>query len=253
MTKPIRFVGTLLIAAALAGLILPVQAAQSAPKKINVLLITGDDVAPAHDWREIATATRDALMTSGKFEVKVCEDPGILEAQSSLARYDLVFLTSFNARTPTLSPKAKENLLNFVKNGKGFAVSHLASASYKEWDEFKKLCGRYWVMGASGHGPRSVFKANIADQQHPITQGLEDFETDDELYAKLQGDAPIHVLVTADSDWSKKTEPLAFILEYGQGRVFHEAFGHDGRAINHPTVQKLIQRGCEWAATGKVN
>jgi type 1 glutamine amidotransferase len=253
MTKPIRFIGTLLIAATLTGLILPTQAAQSATKKINVLLITGDDVAPAHNWREIAAATRDALMASGKFEVKVCEDAGILESQSSLARYDLVFLTSFNARTPTLTAEAKENLVNFVKNGKGFAVSHLASASYKEWDEFKKLCGRYWVMGVSGHGPRSVFKAKIADKQHPITQGLDDFETDDELYAKLQGDAPIHVLVTADSDWSHKTEPLAFIHEYGQGRVFHEAFGHDGKAISHPTVQKLIQRGCEWAATGKLN
>ena len=217
-----------------------------------MLLITGDDVAPSHNWREISAATRDALAASGKFDVRISEDAGILEAKSSLARYDLVFLTSFNAKTPTLSDEAKENLLNFVKNGKGFAVSHLASASYKEWAEFKKLCGRYWVMGASGHGPRSVFKVNIADQQHPITEGLKDFETDDELYAKLQGDAPIHVLATADSDWSKKTEPLAFTAEYGQGRVFHEAFGHDGKAIGHPTVQKLIQRGCEWAATGKV-
>jgi len=63
---------------------------------------------------------------------------------------------------------------------------------------------------------------------------------------------PINVLVEADSDWSKKTEPLAFTVEYGKGRVFHEAFGHDVKAVNNPTVQKLIQRGCEWAATGKV-
>jgi type 1 glutamine amidotransferase len=82
---------------------------------------------------------------------------------------------------------------------------------------------------------------------------LEDFEADDELYVKLLGDAPINVLVEADSDWSKKTEPLAFTLEYGKGRVFHEAFGHDAKAIRNPSVQKLIQRGCEWAATGKVD
>ena len=60
------------------------------------------------------------------------------------------------------------------------------------------------------------------------------------------------MLVEADSDWSKKTEPLAFTVNYGQGRVFHTAFGHDGKAVKNPTVQKLIQRGCEWAATGKV-
>jgi type 1 glutamine amidotransferase len=34
--------------------------------------------------------------------------------------------------------------------------------------------------------------------------------------------------------------------------VFHEAFGHDGKAIRNPSVQKLIQRGSAWAATGKV-
>ena len=87
---------------------------------------------------------------------------------------------------------------------------------------------------------------------NPIVRGLADFEADDELYAKLQGDSPITVLAEADSDWSKKTEPLAFTLESGKGRIFHEAFGHDGKAIHNPSVEKLIQRGCEWAATGKV-
>ena len=107
-------------------------------------------------------------------------------------------------------------------------------------------------MGSSGHGPRGVFKARIAQKDNPITQGLEDFEADDELYAKLQGDAPINVLVEADSEFSNKTEPLVFTLEYGKGRVFHETFGHDGKALENTTVQKLTQRGCEWAATGKV-
>ena len=48
------------------------------------------------------------------------------------------------------------------------------------------------------------------------------------------------------------TEPLVFTTEYGKGRMFHEAFGHDGKAIKLPSVAKIIARGCEWAATGKV-
>lgn len=226
--------------------------AADSPAKIKVLLITGDDVAPAHNWREMSEATREVLVSSEKFQVKVCEDAAILEAANALKHYDLIFLSIYNAKTPTLSDSAKENLLNFVKEGKGFAVSHLASASFKEWPEFRKLCGRTWVMGTSGHGPRSVFKAKIANPDHAICRGLEDFEADDELYAKLQGDTAINVLVEADSDWSKKTEPLAFTLEYGEGRVFHEAFGHDRKAIMNPSVQKLIVRGCQWAATGNV-
>ena len=230
---------------------MPAKAADS-PRKIQVLLVTGDDVQPAHDWREVSQANRELLVASGKFDVRVCEDAGVLDSAATLGRYDLVFLALYNAKTPTLSSGAKENLLNFVKDGKGLAISHLSSASFKEWDEFHKLCGRYWVMGKSGHGPRAVFKAHIADKDNPDHSGLADFEADDELYAKLQGDAPITVLVEADSDWSKKTEPLAFTVEYGKGRVFHETFGHDGKALRNPVVQTLIQRGCEWAATGKV-
>ena len=63
---------------------------------------------------------------------------------------------------------------------------------------------------------------------------MADFKTDDELYAKLLGDEPIHVLVEAYSHWSKKTEPLVFCLEYGKGRVVHNAFGHDGKALATP-------------------
>jgi type 1 glutamine amidotransferase len=232
------------------GFALALPAAQ--PAKINVLLITGDDAEPSHNWRECSQATRDLLVASGKFDVKVCEDAGVLDSMGSLKRYDVVFLAMYNAKTPTLSDQAKENLLSFVKGGKGFVVSHLSSASFKEWAEFKKLCGRVWVMGTSGHGKRDVFKSKIADTTNAITQGLQDCDIDDELYAKLQGDTPIHVLVTADSDWSKQTEPLVFTLSYGDGRVFHETFGHDAKALQNPTVQKLIQRGCEWAATGKV-
>ena len=230
---------------------LPAPAAEG-PGKIKVLLVTGDDVEPAHNWHAVSQAVREILVGSGKFEVRVCEDAGVLDSAARLGRYDLVFLHLYNAKTPTLSDGAKENLLSFVKDGKGLVVSHLSSAAFKEWEEFHKLCGRYWVMGKSGHGPRSVFKVRIANKEHPITQGLADFEADDELYAKLLGDAPINTLVEADSDWSKKTEALAFTVEYGKGRMFQETFGHDAKALENPTVQKLIVRGCEWAATGKV-
>jgi hypothetical protein len=134
--------------------------------KIKVLLVTGDDVSPAHNWFEVSQAVREVLLASGKFDVKICEDAGVLDSAAALDRYDLVFLQFYNAKAPTLSDSGKANLLKFVSGGKGFAVSHLSSASFKEWDEFKKLCGRYWVMGKSGHGPRSVFKAKVTNRTH---------------------------------------------------------------------------------------
>ena len=237
--------------AALLGTLIASSAATPAPEsppKIRVLLITGDDVSPGHDWLSCAVATREVLLESGDFEVSVIGSPAILEKAAHLEDIDVIYFSMFNARTPTISDDAKQSLLDFVKSGKGLVVTHLASASFPEWDEFKRLCGRAWVMGKSGHGPRSVFVVNIADREHPITKGLADFQQDDELYARLQGDTPIHVLATAESDWSNQVEPLAFVLAYGQGRVFHHTFGHDAKAITNPAVKTLIVRGTAWAA-----
>jgi uncharacterized protein len=222
-------------------------------QKIRVLLITGDD-ASAHNWKEMATATRKVLDESGKFDVKVCEDPMILDSAAALKPYDVIaFLIYATAKTPMITSQAQENLLNFVKEGKGFYVQHLATASFPAWDEFGKLCGRKWVMKTSGHGPRTPFEAKVVNHDHPITKGMSDFNIDDELYSKLQGSEPITVLVEADSPWSKKTEPLVFVHQYGNGNVVQNAFGHDGKAITDPNVAKLIVRGVQWAAQGKVS
>lgn len=225
--------------------------AEEPARPVQALLITGDDV-PAHPWHEMAEATREALVESGRVEVRISEDPLILESQAALDRYDVVMMLMYNRHLPTITDQAKENLLNFVRGGKGFYVQHLASASFAEWEEYGRLCGRYWVMGQSGHGPRKVFTAQIEDDTHPITEGMEDFTQDDELYAGLKGDAEIHVLVTAESTWSEQVEPLVFVHTYGEGRVVHNAFGHDGRALRNPPVARIIARGVEWAATGAV-
>jgi len=244
-----RFLMTVLCGVAL---LWTAQASAQEAKKIKTLFVTGEDVG-VHKWNETTPALRKLLEASGKFQVVVCEDTHILESKDALKGYDLLILNYFNTTQPTLSQAAKDNMVEFVKGGKGFVPFHLSSAAFKEWDEFHKMVGRYWVMGKSGHGDRGKFKVQIADKDNPITKGLKDFEADDELYAKLLGEEKIHVLVQAESDFSKKTEPLAFILEYGKGRVYHHAFGHDVAAVEKPPeVGKLFVRGAEWAATGKV-
>jgi len=239
---------------ALAGLCIPfwnsAAAADSPAAKIKVLIITGDDV-DVHPWKETTAAVRKILEDSGRFDVQVSEDLKPLESTSALGAYDVLILNRYN-RTAPLSDAGKKILLDFVRGGKGIFVQHLASASFPKWKEFGKLCGRYWVMGTSGHGKRSVFAAEITNDEHPITEGLKGFKADDELYAKLQGSGPINVLIEAKSDWSGNSEPLLFWLPYGQGHVVHSAFGHDTKAIATPEVTTVILRGVEWAATGKV-
>jgi uncharacterized protein len=245
------WLGITLIGVVALSVSLVAEAAEK-PAQIKVLLIGGDDVAPYHDHHEITEKTREALLASGRFDVKVCEDPLVLDSSAALKGYDVIVLTRFDRGTPKMTEKAKANLLNFVKGGKGFYVQHLGSASFPKWDEFGKLCGRKWVMGTSGHNARSVFEVKVVNKTHPITKGIANFKIFDELYSKLQGDTEIDVLVSAYSDFSEKEEPLVFARPYGKGRSVHNALGHDFKAILNPGMQQLICRSVEWAATGKV-
>ena len=42
------------------------------------------------------------------------------------------------------------------------------------------------------------------------------------------------------------------VIDYGKGRVFHTTMGHDVKSIACVGFQTTLQRGAEWAATGKV-
>lgn len=211
----------------------------------RVLIITGRDV-PSHKWRETTPVLREILEQTGKYEVLVSEEPAVLES-SAISSYDLILLNYNNWQRPTLSEKAKEKLLAFVREGKGLVAYHFSVRAFEDWPEYRNLVGRIWTTG-SGHGPRGTFAVKVADKNHAITKDVADFEADDELYAKLVGDAPIHALVEADSAWSHRTEPLAWTLDYGKGRVFGLMLGHDVKACRNPQFARLLQQGTAWAA-----
>ena len=215
----------------------------------RVLVITGRDV-PAHNWRETTPALREHLEKSGKFEVLVSEEPLVLESAEALASYDVILLNYYNWQRPTISDQAKENLLAFVRNGKGLVSFHFSARAFEEWPEYRKLIGRIWTTG-SGHGPRGAFGTKVIAKDHFITQGTSDFGADDELYSKLVGDTPITVLVEAYSEWSKRSEPMAWTLTYGKGRVFNVVLGHDAKACRNPDFARLLVRGTEWVTKDK--
>jgi type 1 glutamine amidotransferase len=218
-------------------------------EKIKVLIVSGHDVG-AHDWRKTTPLTRAILEEDPRFEVRVSEDREIF-ASSKLGQYDVLVLNYGHNSTPELSPEAKEGLLSYVKSGKGLVALHYSLSAFQSWEAYRQLLGRMWKDRVSGHGPRGKFKVKIEDKEHPVTAGLDDFEADDELYAKLQGDEEIHVLASAYSDWSQKVEPIVFARSYGAGRVLHNVLGHDVRARESEAYKVLLRRGVEWSARGK--
>lgn len=225
---------------------------------IKTLLLSG---ANNHNWELSTPFCKKLLEDTGLFEVDVTEDPSTaLEDKDGLAQYQLLF-SDYNG--PDWSDAAKANFVDAVSAGAGLVILHAADNAFPGWVEYETMAGLLWREGA-GHGAQHRFKVTITDHDHPITAGLPDMEDHwDELYHNLthMHNAPIRVLATAYSDpetrGTGKDEPMLVVNQYGEGRIFHNILGHvwkDGcmDAFEDPQFQRVLIRGCEWAATGQV-
>ena len=88
----------------------------------------------------------------------------------------------------------------------------------------------------------------------------------DELYERMRG--PFEnatILATAYSDvdgnsppWNPSVKgmgqnvPILMAINYGKGRVFHTTLGHFDYSVESVGFITTLQRGAEWAASGKV-
>ena len=240
-----------MVLACMAGACLNAYAAEgaassSAQAAKRVLIVTGQDY-PGHKWRETAPVLAKALSADPRMQVTVTEDPKSL-ASPELMQYDAVVLHFMNWEQPDPGPDARANLKRFVEGGKGLVLVHFACGAFQGWDEFRNLAGRSYDPKLPPHDPFGAFRVEIADKEHPITKGIQPFETTDELYTCLAGDRPVDVLATAKSKVDGKDYPMAFAFAYGAGRVFHSPLGHDAAALANPPVAELFRRGCAWAA-----
>lgn len=244
-----------------------VAASAQESRKLQALIITGQN---GHDWRAVTPILRQALEDSGRFEVRVSEEFRGATA-ATLTPYDLVVVNYFDRNRKDLwwGDTAQSALLDFVRGGKGLVIYHFSVAAFNGWAEWEKLSGGNWRPNQGHHSPKHDFTVDIKDSTHPITKGLKAklAQPDDELYANLrwQPKENYRILATAWDDhalYGGKArqpipgpgldQPMLWVSDYGAGRVFVTALGHDGPAVSTPTFQVTFTRGAEWAATGSV-
>jgi type 1 glutamine amidotransferase len=217
-----------------------------------VLIVTGEDY-PGHDWRQTAPVLGAALDADSRIEVQVLDDLTLL-GETDLTPFASVVL-HFKNYDPAVPGRAGfDRLESFVEGGGGLVLAHFACGAFEEFrDDFAALAGRVWFgaeppPGRAQHDPHGEFTVRIADPTHPITRGLEPFTTTDELYTCLTGDAAIHVLADAVSVRDGETYPMAFVLPYGKGRVFHCVLGHDPASLTVPAVAEFFRRATAWVS-----
>lgn len=244
------------------------------PPKLQALIITGQSTG-AHDWRATTPVLERDLEDTGRFEVRVTDEfRGA--GPETLAPYDVVIINYYDAARPELSwgDRANSALLDFVRSGKGLVLYHFSIAAFNGWSDYEKLSGGNWRPGNGHHSARHDYALDIKDAANPVMAGLKSPlpVQNDELYANLrwQPAGSYHVLATAYDDHSLYddrasdarnkqpmsgpgvNEPLLWTTQYGEGRVFITALGHDAVTAAGPTFQVTFTRGAEWAATGKV-
>jgi type 1 glutamine amidotransferase len=240
-----------------------------APKKLQVLIVTGQNTA-SHDWHGTTPVLRKLLEDTGRFEVRVAEEfRGA--GPETLAPYDLIVLSYYDGRKPELrwGERTDAALLNYVRSGKGLVIYHFALAAFDGWTDYEKLCGGNWRPNNGHHSARHDYTVTIKDAGHPITRGMKTTfaQVNDELYANLkwQPEGGFHVLATAWDDHKlyKQGEkqsipgdglnqPMLWTTQMGTGRIFVTAMGHDADAMKMPGFIATLTRGAEWAATGQV-
>jgi uncharacterized protein len=252
---------------------------------VKVLIIDGQN---NHAWKE-TTPVLKRLLEEAKFRVDVSTAPAkggdMSLFRPNFAAYDLV-VSNYNGES--WSAETKANFEKFVAGGGGFVSYHAADNSFPDWKAYSEMTAvGGWEkrsVGISGsrirfrdgkvvtenqvlsgparcgnHGARLAFQVVMRQPKHPIAKGLPTvwLHNDDELYDSLCGPAKdFELIATAHSEVSNRgtgeEEPMMLTTRFGKGRIFHTTLGHDVKAMQCVGFIVTLQRGAEWAATGKV-
>ncbi|MCP8899092.1 PVC-type heme-binding CxxCH protein [Gilvimarinus xylanilyticus] len=170
-----------------------------------------------------------------KINMEYVEDLSRLSAEG-LEDVDAVMLY---ANYGEISPEREQALLNYVENGGAFLPVHSASACFGHSDAFVDLVGARFKSHGAGE-----FTATIAPGQedHPVMEGFNTFETWDETYAHSDHNEESRTVLM-----QREQEPWTWTREQGEGRVFYTAYGHDERTWSQPAFHDLLIRGILWA------
>lgn len=254
---------------------------------MQALIVTGQN---NHNWQRSSISLKYILEKSGLFAAEIMVSPRAGEDMSEFivdfSPYDVVVLDYTGDDWPE---ETRENFVTYVENGGGVVVYHAANNAFPDWTDYNEIIGlggwenrdeksgpyvyikdgevvRDYSPGRGGsHGAQHEFLVQAYQPDHPILKGLPEkwLHIRDELYSELRGPAEnLEILAYSYADekfrGTGRNEPILMTVTYGKGRIFHTVLGHAGGGVYFPPAMECagfvttLQRGAEWAATGKV-
>ncbi|GAB3921024.1 PVC-type heme-binding CxxCH protein [Mucilaginibacter myungsuensis] len=207
------------------------------PHRLEILLLGHN--SEHHNSEKFAEIVQQAFFKDG-INISYTTDPNDLN-DANLAHYDGLMIY---ANHDTITPSQEKALINYVKSGKGFIPVHCASWCFRNSEEYIKMVG-----GQFSTHKTDTFTTVIVDKKHQIMKGITPFNTWDETYVHSKINKDIHVLTErVEGDHH---EPYTWTNQYGKGRVFYTAYGHDQRTWKNPEFLKLLENGLVWAVGKK--
>ncbi|MBN1125866.1 MAG: DUF1080 domain-containing protein [Sedimentisphaerales bacterium] len=252
------------------------------PPQLKALIVDGQN---NHDWKATTPVIKEILEAAGIFTVidVATSPPGgqlMDNFKPNFSKYDVVVSNYTGDEWPQVT---KEALVKYMENGGGLVVVHAADNAFPNWIAWNEMIalggwgGRneksgpyvYWKDGklirddspggGGAHGRQTDWLVVHRNRDHAITAGLPDewMHVKDELYSRLRGPAKnMTLLATAKQEPSVggtgRDEPVMFTVRYGKGRIFHTVLGHAAEQMKCVGFIVTLQRGTEWAATGRV-
>ena len=203
--------------------------------KIKVMVM-GGHTQGFHEFGTMGPIYRKFLGEAG-FDVTITENRDDFK-KDAIAPYDVIvcYTTGEN-----LTPDQASGLMGGIVGGKGYIAVHSAADSFKETPGYINMVGGKFLTHPS-YWPKLTF--NIKNRFHPVMEGIEDFQMEEELYL-METYGHFDLLI---STWFKGFErPIAWVKAYGHGRVLYTAMGHDKVQTENPNFQRLIVNGVCWA------
>jgi type 1 glutamine amidotransferase len=223
------------LAVLMVALVMPASAGAQAPDggRLKVLFL-GDD--GHHRPYARAKEVLPVLAHNG-IDLFYTAEPADLEG-NVLNRYHTLVLYNNHV---SVTAEQQAALFSFVENGGGLVVVHCASASFQNSEAFIKLVGAAFKSHGTG-----TFRTTRLVTDHPVVRGVPVFETWDETYVHTKHNPDRTVLEVRRENGHD--EPYTWVRDYGQGRVFYTAWGHDERTWGNDGFQQLLARGIKWTA-----
>jgi hypothetical protein len=216
----------------------------------NVLYLYGG--WPGHSPYGIADWTRQLVVGELGFEMEESQD--IFTLDRDLTSYDLIILGWNNAlTTEDLTDSQEDHLLEAVEGGTGIAAWHGAAASFRSSLKYHLVLGGDFLAHPAGEGYPHPYDVRIVDRDHEVTRGVNDFPVaSEQYYMSVDPNNVVLAETTFDGEhypwFDGLRSPVAWVREWGGGRVFYHSIGHATQDLAGDDVRRLTKQGIAWAA-----